>query len=407
MKSLSPKARIRWAFNYILVSIVWLLIAIISGGFIESALNLESGTIFSFAFLLAGVVLIPYFIYIELRYRNFTYAVGERQITVRKGIINFDQSVVPFERIQNINIEMDIISRFLNIATVKIETAGSNPTESEVELPGIENAKEFVTGLIKIVEEQKGIVGAVENTKEDVKTEVDKMKDEIAKEIKIIKEDLSSKSTDLGNILSKMKEDMNDELKQELSSIKEDLSKRSSELGKISQELKEQIKEELKKEVSTEIEEIKNHILEKHEYFGALIHKSQSEIKQEIVKELNQIKEELQTSAPVGSNVSIETAKKADKLSVIVSALNARLEMLEKTNKEKNTSITPISQINQEFKNKDQVAKVQEKSEKKRKRGRPPKNEIKGEDKKKNSEESDDDLSIPKEVEELINSKDF
>ena len=73
-------------------------------------------------FLLASWVILP-------RYVFFRYSVNSQEIIIHKGVFNRIRRNIPSDRIQNVAIERNIISRILGLAAVKIETAGSTKAE--------------------------------------------------------------------------------------------------------------------------------------------------------------------------------------------------------------------------------------------------------------------------------------
>ena len=184
MAKLSPKAKLKWALNYILIVLVILIISYFGATIIEELLSLKEGILFNSVLLLSILILIPYLLYIEVKYRRFRYSLGDKEIMIKKGIINISEVVVPYERIQNINSEIDLVSNILGIATIKIETAGSKVDESEIELPGIENPQEFMSFIMSKVEKIREKPEKVVENKQKIEL--------ISEEIKSIKDMVSS-----------------------------------------------------------------------------------------------------------------------------------------------------------------------------------------------------------------------
>ncbi|PTI14280.1 PH domain-containing protein [Staphylococcus warneri] len=79
------------------------------------------------------------------RYKNFRYKIKNNEIHVRKGIIFINTNIIPFFRIQNIDISEGFIMRKYQLATVTLSTAGGN---SELLLINKEKAEE-IKHLIK------------------------------------------------------------------------------------------------------------------------------------------------------------------------------------------------------------------------------------------------------------------
>ncbi len=154
IKHLDPKVKILWAFKtIILVICVWLFISGISPHVFPDGLFGVPITLFPFMFLmLAGVILVPYLIWVELKYRNYTYYISETEITIRRGILHIDRIAIPFEKVQNVNVSRPILERILGLANIKVETAGTNPNEAEGIIPGINNYQELINQILEKVE---------------------------------------------------------------------------------------------------------------------------------------------------------------------------------------------------------------------------------------------------------------
>ena len=101
--------------------------------------------IFGLITILAIVVLLSVAVW---AYNNFTYEVTEDGLLIEFGIIHHKTISVPFDQVQNVNIERSVVDRMLNLARISIETAGSAVTQpiqviggytarSEAYLPGL------------------------------------------------------------------------------------------------------------------------------------------------------------------------------------------------------------------------------------------------------------------------------
>ncbi|MEQ8909608.1 MAG: PH domain-containing protein [Vicingaceae bacterium] len=79
-----------------------------------------------------GLVFIGLLVVAILTYRNFYfYALGDAFI-IEKGVFSREKVNVPFERIQTVNINQNIIQRILGVVGLKIDTAGSSGQELEI-----------------------------------------------------------------------------------------------------------------------------------------------------------------------------------------------------------------------------------------------------------------------------------
>ncbi|MFB6230909.1 MAG: PH domain-containing protein [Salinibacter sp.] len=80
--------------------------------------------------VLYGVFALPV---IFLRYWRFSYRITPKQVVIQSGVLNRKNRSIPIERVQNIQIERNLVARLFGIAKVKIETAGSSGTEGSLE----------------------------------------------------------------------------------------------------------------------------------------------------------------------------------------------------------------------------------------------------------------------------------
>lgn len=105
--------------------------------------------VFAFVALLyiASIVISAYLIY-----NNFLFEINEDGLFIESGIIHKGQVSLPFDQVQNVNIERTILDRMLGLAKISIETAGSavgnvsngsNVVRSRAEayLPGLQLSK--------------------------------------------------------------------------------------------------------------------------------------------------------------------------------------------------------------------------------------------------------------------------
>jgi putative membrane protein len=87
-----------------------------------------------------GVVALPA---IVLQYLRFSYRITPKQIVIQKGVLKRQNRSIPIERVQNVQIEQNLVARVLGVAKVKIETAGSSATEGSLEYVGLSDAHEI------------------------------------------------------------------------------------------------------------------------------------------------------------------------------------------------------------------------------------------------------------------------
>ncbi len=71
-----------------------------------------------------------------LQYLFFTFHVEGDELIIHKGWLFKERKAIPLDRVQSININENVVQRFLNIVSVELETAGSK--KKELEIPGLE-----------------------------------------------------------------------------------------------------------------------------------------------------------------------------------------------------------------------------------------------------------------------------
>ncbi|MFB6249543.1 MAG: PH domain-containing protein, partial [Salinibacter sp.] len=90
--------------------------------------------------VLYGLVALPA---IVLQYLRFSYRITPQQIVIQKGVLRRQNRSIPIERIQNIQIQQNLVARFIGLAKVTIETAGSSATEGSLEYVGLSDSHEI------------------------------------------------------------------------------------------------------------------------------------------------------------------------------------------------------------------------------------------------------------------------
>lgn len=64
-----------------------------------------------------------------LAWRRFRYGVGSTEIVIESGILSRNRRSIPFDRIQDVDIEQRLLQRLFGLAKVRIETGGSAADE--------------------------------------------------------------------------------------------------------------------------------------------------------------------------------------------------------------------------------------------------------------------------------------
>jgi putative membrane protein len=64
-----------------------------------------------------------------LAWSRYRYGVGEREIVIEKGILNRTRRSIPFDRIQDVDIERSLLARIFGLAKVRVETGAGGKDE--------------------------------------------------------------------------------------------------------------------------------------------------------------------------------------------------------------------------------------------------------------------------------------
>lgn len=159
-KHLDPKIKILWALSAVLTAlVVWLFASWISPlAFPNEIFGVSSALYPLMFFMIIGIILLPYLAWVELKYRNYTYSISKNELVIRKGVMRVERITIPFEKVQNVNVSRSIFERILGLATLKIETAGTNPGEAEGILPGITHYHDLMDEILIRIEHAQTLI---------------------------------------------------------------------------------------------------------------------------------------------------------------------------------------------------------------------------------------------------------
>lgn len=78
-----------------------------------------------------------------LIYRNYKYFLGDDALKIKKGVLNKEETAIPYRQIQNVDIERDLSFQMFGLSRIVILTAGeeeekSKDDESEGILPALD-----------------------------------------------------------------------------------------------------------------------------------------------------------------------------------------------------------------------------------------------------------------------------
>ena len=143
MKQLDPKAVWFFFFSFVLRSFIPIIfLSIWSSAFLGGFDNsLNNGSEFSFGFLNWLWVTIPAFlvlcfVWAKLTYHFYRYELLDTGFRKESGVIYKKYVTVPYDRIQNVDINRGILARILGLSDLNIQTAGASVTVSRYGIMG-------------------------------------------------------------------------------------------------------------------------------------------------------------------------------------------------------------------------------------------------------------------------------
>jgi uncharacterized protein len=116
-------------------SAILMLFLIIGAGVLEIAQLAPPGT-----FIIPAILLALYIAWVvpARKYARWGYHMGGDRLRIVRGFMFHSDTIVPFGRIQHIDVEQGPVQRPFGIATLQVHTAGNH--NSTVSLPGLAHA---------------------------------------------------------------------------------------------------------------------------------------------------------------------------------------------------------------------------------------------------------------------------
>ncbi|HEY9092002.1 PH domain-containing protein [Parasphingorhabdus sp.] len=114
------------------LSVLLIIAAIVAEFVIGEALSLAPGTI------IGPATAIAFFLFVMLPgriYRRWGYDMGDEQLRILRGYLWRTDTIVPFNRIQHIDVSQGPLQRMFGLSTLIVHTAGTH--NSIVTLPGL------------------------------------------------------------------------------------------------------------------------------------------------------------------------------------------------------------------------------------------------------------------------------
>ncbi len=127
MNTLHPGAR--WLYRWYGFGMFFPILFFIFFLIIGSISSTGAGELITLAFGLFGIIVFIILlgiieIYARMSYNRFFYEITKEGVKIEQGIIWKKYTSIPYERVQNVDIQRGIIARLFGFSTVQIETAG-------------------------------------------------------------------------------------------------------------------------------------------------------------------------------------------------------------------------------------------------------------------------------------------
>ena len=101
-------------------------------------------------------------VYSIINYFRYYFYINEDELIIESGVFKRSKLNVPFDRIQTINFEQNIIHRIFNVVRLKIDTAGSAKAEFEFHAINNEKADDLRNLLLSKKKQSKKVTDTVE-----------------------------------------------------------------------------------------------------------------------------------------------------------------------------------------------------------------------------------------------------
>jgi len=149
----SPQLKKRYYIDMFLIFSLAILSWYLPVLFFAPSVVVVITTIIVLMLLLPIVILTIY--WIPKYYRTIIYKLTDKEMIWRRGVWFKNTGIVPYNRITNVDIAQGPISRWLGIASLKIQTAGYSVTSaahSEIRIDGVEDfegLRDTIMGFVR------------------------------------------------------------------------------------------------------------------------------------------------------------------------------------------------------------------------------------------------------------------
>lgn len=146
------------------------IVILFSGGISVASLN----PIVILGFLAGALLLVGLTVYWEyLVWKNYDFFFGEENLNIEHGVIRKKHREIPLSRIQNVDIQRNILQRMLGVAQVNLETAGGNTTEASLKYVDLETGRDIQKKFRRLKNNKEPETGAEEEDERELVFELD------------------------------------------------------------------------------------------------------------------------------------------------------------------------------------------------------------------------------------------
>lgn len=96
--------------------------------------------------LAGGVIMLYHYFY----WKNYVITVKNDGVEIEKGVFSRNHRDIPLRRIQNIDLNRNIVQRVLGISALTLETAGGNEVEASIKFLKLEDAQKLQSEIRKL-----------------------------------------------------------------------------------------------------------------------------------------------------------------------------------------------------------------------------------------------------------------
>ncbi|NHN40801.1 PH domain-containing protein [Halorubellus sp. JP-L1] len=120
------------------------VLSLVAGGFVEARVGVGGGDLFA---VLAPAGLVAGATFGYLSYRRFAYELTPDTFDVASGVVGRTEREIPIRRIQNVDIQQNLVHQLFDVAVIRIETAGGGGTEATLSVVGLDEAHALQRGI--------------------------------------------------------------------------------------------------------------------------------------------------------------------------------------------------------------------------------------------------------------------